>query len=972
VTADDLFGTAALRAGVLAAWTASPARFREDANAEDDLVRGGYRDRVVVELAQNAADAAVRGDVAGHLSLALREGVLTASNVGAPLDAAGVESLSTLRASSKREEGTGATVGRFGVGFAAVMAVTDAPEVHSSAGGVRWRADEAAGEVDAVEGLRAELARRGGHVPALRLPYPATGAPEAGFTTTVRLPLRDRAAQDLVRRLLEDVDDALLVALPALAHVDVEVDGVHRTVADAGRWHVVRRAGAVDPALLADRPVEERDRPTWSVAWARPVAGQDVPALLHAPTPTDEPVVLPAMLVASFPLDPTRRQVAPGPLTDRLVAEAAGAYVDLVQEVDDRADRLSLVPGPVAAGRLDGALRAAVVHALSGAPWLRTVLGEPVAPRDAVSAVGVGDAAAGLLGDVVAGLVPDHAVLERLGTRRLPLVDVVDLLGGVDREPSWWRDLYAALADGAADPEALGALPVPLADGRVVRGPRGALLPGDDLPAATSVIGLRVVHPEAAHPLLLRLGAATATARSVLERPEVEAAVSSAWDLDETGDVGALSAAVLDLVAAADLRPGELPWLRDLPLPDADGAPAGADELVLPGSAVAALADPELVGVVGADAVERWGARALAAVGVLADLTVVEVHDVVLGPAAVDADATLPGLGDWASWAAARLGPVDVPPAARTVRGIPELDVVADGCWEQLLALVAADPALRAATLDPVVVDLGDGRRALVPSHAAWWVRTRGSLAGYPPAELSLPGARGLDGLYRALPRDLARDEPLLAAIGVRTSVEQRLDEPGGGDELLARLGDPARSVPAGAVRDAYRRVAALRPGAVAAPDTVRVGPDLVLPRRDVVVVDAPHHLQVGWRPSALVVPLAWADDLAEVLGVARSSDRVDVTVTGGAEREVPHVVTELLGADAPLTWREHDELSVDGRDVSWWVDDRGEVHAATLDGLARGLAWAAGQWDDRLMVAAVLSDPGRAAELLAEAALQD
>jgi hypothetical protein len=61
----DGFGTAGLRERVLAAWTASPARFREDANAEEDLALGGYRDRLVVELAQNAADAAARAGADG-------------------------------------------------------------------------------------------------------------------------------------------------------------------------------------------------------------------------------------------------------------------------------------------------------------------------------------------------------------------------------------------------------------------------------------------------------------------------------------------------------------------------------------------------------------------------------------------------------------------------------------------------------------------------------------------------------------------------------------------------------------------------------------------------------------------------------------------------------------------------------------------------------------------------------------------
>ena len=38
----DPFDTAGLRAAVLSSWAASPTRFREDANAEEDLLLGGY------------------------------------------------------------------------------------------------------------------------------------------------------------------------------------------------------------------------------------------------------------------------------------------------------------------------------------------------------------------------------------------------------------------------------------------------------------------------------------------------------------------------------------------------------------------------------------------------------------------------------------------------------------------------------------------------------------------------------------------------------------------------------------------------------------------------------------------------------------------------------------------------------------------------------------------------------------------
>src|SRR3954452_15060064 len=137
-TPPDPFGTAGLRERVLAGWAASAARFREDANAEEDLVRGGYRDRLLVELAQNAADAAARAGGPGHLRLELSGGTLQAANTGAPLDEDGVAALASLRASAKRD--ANGSVDRFGVGFSAVLAVSDAPEVVSTDRSVRFSA----------------------------------------------------------------------------------------------------------------------------------------------------------------------------------------------------------------------------------------------------------------------------------------------------------------------------------------------------------------------------------------------------------------------------------------------------------------------------------------------------------------------------------------------------------------------------------------------------------------------------------------------------------------------------------------------------------------------------------------------------------------------------------------------------------------------------------------------------------------
>jgi hypothetical protein len=60
--------------------------------------------------------------------------------------------------------------------------------------------------------------------------------------------------------------------------------------------------------------------------------------------------------------------------------------------------------------------------------------------------------------------------------------------------------------------------------------------------------------------------------------------------------------------------------------------------------------------------------------------------------------------------------------------------------------------------------------------------------------------------------------------------------------------------------------------------------------------------------------------------------------------------------------------LLVDGVEVDWWIGaDHGDrvVHAATVHGLADGLAWAAGSWRSRAAVAELLEDPRRLTEIL-------
>ncbi|MFG3095503.1 sacsin N-terminal ATP-binding-like domain-containing protein [Streptomyces sp. NPDC048202] len=1024
----DPFGTARLRRGVLDAWATSPARFREDANAEEDLVLGGYRDRLVVELAQNAADAAARANTPGRLRLTLRDGVLIAANTGAPLDATGVESLSTLRASAKRERHDGhVTVGRFGVGFAAVLAVTDEPALVGRHGGVRWSLAEArelaADTARHSPGLGDEVRRRDGHVPLLRLPFAAEGTAPDPYDTAVILPLRDAAAASLAERLLDAVDDSLLLALPGLEEVVVEVDGreprtLRRRTEDAvtvvddsrdgtTRWRTVTSHGPLDPGLLADRPVEERLRPHWSVTWAVPEDGEGRPVrprtapVLHAPTPSDEPVGFPGVLIASFPLDTTRRHTAPGPLTDFLVERAADAYTELLagwRPVTEGA--IDLVPGPLGQGGLDGALRQAVLDRLPRTAFLPPALPprdddelpEALRPRDAEIVEGAGAETVRVLAEVLPTLLP--AGLERrpelraLGVARLPLADAVDRLAGLEKEPEWWWRLYDSLA--GVDPERLSGLPVPLAGtGRTTIGPRQVLLPAPDTAAPDAEVlgrlGLKLAHADAAHPLLEKLGALPATPRAVLTTPQVRAAVAASLDDDggamweeEAPDAEELADTVLALVRDAGLEPGDEPWLGALALPDEDGELAPAGELVLPGSPFARIVREGELAAVDAELAEKWGEQPLAACGVLADFALVRATDVVLDPDELeprDSDFAEPddaGLLDavdvWSEDILDRFPDSPVPPVATELVAVRDLDLVDDDRWPEALALLARPP-LRDALIQPVRVLLPDGTHEVVRPYTAWWLRGHPVLDGRRPAGLLAAGGDPLlHGLYDEADATGFHDEQVLRALGVRTSVAALLDEPGGAAELLDRLADPDRPVTPLQLHGLYSALAEMDPEQVTLPDelrAVRDGRAVVVDARDAVVVDSPDLLPFASGVPLLPVRPALAAALAELFQVRRLSESVTGAVDSeGTEHEVPEPVRTLLGPRTPASYAEHEELVVDGVEIDWRLTRDGVLHAATLEGVAAGLAWAAGQWPRRFEVAALLEDPSRTEEL--------
>jgi len=130
----------------------------------------------------------------------------------------------------------------------------------------------------------------------------------------------------------------------------------------------------------------------------------------------------------------------------------------------------------------------------------------------------------------------------------------------------------------------------------------------------------------------------------------------------------------------------------------------------------------------------------------------------------------------------------------------------------------------------------------------------------------------------------------------------------------------------------------------------------------------------------AAMVPAVDADpeDLAHFLDVS-TVEEMDpaVEVRGDGDTGHPHEVSadvRRLAPEAPGSWVRDAELVVSGTPVEWWVTGTGPaavVRATTTEGLARGLAQAAGRWESRAVLELALTDPERLDRLAIETAFE-
>ncbi|MFB7456601.1 DEAD/DEAH box helicase [Streptomyces sp. NPDC056188] len=387
-------------ARVLQTYKVDPGLVPEHANGERRITQGGYGDRQLFELVQNAADE-IAAEPGGCVQVVLTDTHLYCANEGDPMTPEGAETILRMSMSRKR----GGQIGRFGVGVKSVLVVTDTPQFFSSTGAFGFDREWAFEKIRSVSGVRERLGERF-EAPVLRMARPLDVDTERAqdpvlnellnwATTVVRLPLLAGAAGRLAldmhggrtaagstreefpfgfqllsphvgKVVLEDrrprpgVRRVLTAEQSGDLHTVVEQRTGRPTVSTC--WRVFSATHEPSPAARADAG-ELHDRLTLSLAWAVPALEKDDKSGLHVSPqsrgrgrfwsffPTKYEMSLSGILNGAWKTNEDRQNLLDSSaFNEEMIKVSAALVVDSLPRLapaEDPAAYLPLLPGRV-------------------------------------------------------------------------------------------------------------------------------------------------------------------------------------------------------------------------------------------------------------------------------------------------------------------------------------------------------------------------------------------------------------------------------------------------------------------------------------------------------------------------------------------------------------------------------------------------------------------------------------------------
>lgn len=360
-------------------YRSKPDLLKHDANAEKSIARD-YANRELLELVQNAADAAAEQGGKGRVRIEIRPEGFCVANTGMPFRAGGVRSLMTAHLSDKPERGA-TLIGAKGLGFRALLNWSSEPFVTSGALEIGFSHTHAAAQVTKLAHANARIQKlidRSRRMPVPILPFPASGSMldafadparqqlmaharalrAQGYDTVVAAPFEDeKAHQRALAQLAEFAPDFLLFveAIGEIILDDSEgaprcwskqTKGGDRFTLKVARgetateqdWRAVRAAGTLPDS---DEPGGLR---RYELAIAVRCGEPTPPGTLHCYFPTDIPLPFPALFHATLELDSSRKTLnANSDVNTSVLTALSFFYADTLAAFRDDPD----VPSPL-------------------------------------------------------------------------------------------------------------------------------------------------------------------------------------------------------------------------------------------------------------------------------------------------------------------------------------------------------------------------------------------------------------------------------------------------------------------------------------------------------------------------------------------------------------------------------------------------------------------------------------------------
>lgn len=367
----------------LATYREDPLRVEQDAAIETSTAQGGYGRKQLYELIQNGADALL--GTTGRIHVVLTRDCLYVANEGRAMTAAGVTSLMASHISRKR----GDEIGRFGLGFKSVVAISRRPQVISRSGSFGFDEEQARERIKGVvpDSPSYPMLRTAEPLDSGRLAREDSTLEDlmSWASTIIRVPLV--AGHDHLRADVKDFPAEFLLFSPQVSQLTLEDrdEDITRVVAltpgkngaldlddDGTRstWRVATRRHRPSTAALEDAG-DLAHRESISVSWAVPLTGRTSLGAFWAFFPTEDQTTLSGIVNAPWKMGDDRRNLLPGRFNRELLVEVlpalmAGEWSHLTVG-DDPAAALDALP---ARGReprswADGILNVPVFDAIS-------------------------------------------------------------------------------------------------------------------------------------------------------------------------------------------------------------------------------------------------------------------------------------------------------------------------------------------------------------------------------------------------------------------------------------------------------------------------------------------------------------------------------------------------------------------------------------------------------------------------------